>query len=63
MTRITGGLLGCGCPAGGIAVPKPKTYFEQVPLEVVRKIVEIDIPRTGEKIKATKKDKVGKNNS
>ena len=30
---------------GGIVTSKPKTHFEQVPLEVVKKIAKLDHPK------------------
>lgn len=40
MTRMTSGLLGSRELKGAIEMIKPKTHFEQVPLEIVRKLIE-----------------------
>ena len=47
LTRIGNGLLGFAWDKRGNEMPKtkkPKTHFEQVPLEIVKKIVEEEDP-------------------
>jgi hypothetical protein len=57
MTRTASGLLVSG-PSEGVQMLEPKTHFEQVPLEVIRKIVEEQILReaTTEQDQGTKKE-------
>jgi hypothetical protein len=43
MTRMASGLLGWRC-LGRTAVAKRKIYFEQVPVEMVKKIAKRDFP-------------------
>jgi hypothetical protein len=40
-------------------MPKPKTHFEQVPLETVKKIIEeeVDLKKTNEPVREAKKKK------
>jgi hypothetical protein len=47
LTRMGNGLLGFKWEKRGNEMPKtkkPKTHFEQVPLEIVKKIVKEEIP-------------------
>jgi hypothetical protein len=43
LTRIASRLLAFRCPEA-IPMVKPKTHFEQVPLEIIKKIIEVEIP-------------------
>jgi hypothetical protein len=43
LTRIASGLL-VSRHSEAIQMAKPKTHFEQVPLEIIKKIVEEEIP-------------------
>ena len=40
MTRKTSSLLLFGSAKGAIVMQRPKTHFEQIPVEVVKKIAE-----------------------
>jgi hypothetical protein len=44
-------------------IPKPKTHYEQVPLEVVKKIAEEEdtLDKTTEQLPGTKKSKLREN--
>jgi hypothetical protein len=42
---MNSGLLRLSLLRGGIVTFKPKTHFEQVPLEVVKKIAKVDDPK------------------
>jgi hypothetical protein len=57
LTRIAATLLGSGAPQGAIQMEEQKTYFEQVPLEIVKKIVDEELRREKslEQSKAAKK--------
>jgi hypothetical protein len=38
-------LLRLSLPCGGIVTSKPKTHFEQVPIEVIKRIAKVDDPK------------------
>ena len=61
MTRTTSGLL-ASRRSEGVVMRKPKTHFEQLPLEIVRKIVEEQSRRetTTEQAQETKKKALGR---
>jgi len=45
LTRIAASLLASGAKKGAIQMEEDKTYFEQIPLEIVKKIVDEEIRR------------------
>jgi hypothetical protein len=58
MTRIAPGLLAFGRRQRSTVMPKSKTHFEQVPVEVVKKIAEIELsPEAAETLKRPPKKK------
>jgi hypothetical protein len=45
LTRSAASLLASGAKKGAIQMEEGKTYFEQIPLEIVKKIVDEELRR------------------
>jgi hypothetical protein len=63
MTRQITSLLLFGRAQGAIAMKKSKTHFEQVPLELVKKIAKEDLPHNAFKKKTVRSPQLQRSKS